>query len=338
MPLSVRDACQPHPSVLRSDPEPDIEDISAVIAAAERDAEAFFARNAVTGGMRQMFELGIARLDGRSDQAVYTLTQAMGGGKTHLMVSFGLIAKSASLRTHVLDEADINAPNSFGQARVVAISGRQPMDHLIWGEIAHQLDKPDAFRKFWENGPAAPGEHDWAQLIGDAPVLILLDELAPYLDYAQTREYGQGTLANIVTYALANLFAAAIKLPRCMVVVSNLAAAYQGASRSLAQTVADLAQELRRSAKEITPVALNSGEVFDILRCRLFEKLPEPDVIDRVADAYAQSMDEAVRSRMVARTPEQFADEYTAATRSTRACGISSHSSATTRSSARRAG
>ena len=83
--LTVRDACRPHPSVLRADPEPDIEDIAQVIRAAEKDAEAFFTRNHVTGGMRQMFELGVARLDGRSDQAVYTLTQAMGGGKTHLL-------------------------------------------------------------------------------------------------------------------------------------------------------------------------------------------------------------------------------------------------------------
>lgn len=309
MPLSVRDACRPHPSVLRSDPEPDIEDIGQVIQVAERDAEAFFARNHITGGMRQIFEVGIARLDGRSDQAIYTLTQAMGGGKTHLMVSFGLIAKSAALRTKVLDGAGIKAPNSFGSARVVAISGRQPMDHFIWGEVAHQLGRPDGFRKFWEGGPAAPGEQDWAKLIGNEPTLILLDELAPYIDYAQTRELGQGTLANVVTYALANLFAAAIKLPRCMVVVSNLSAAYQGASKSLAQTVANLSQELRRSAKEITPVALNSGEVFDILRRRLFEKLPSKDVVDQVADAYAKSMDEAVRSRMVAKTPEQFADE-----------------------------
>ena len=42
----------------------EIEDISEVIEAAERDADAFFARNHVTGGMRQMFEVGIARLDG----------------------------------------------------------------------------------------------------------------------------------------------------------------------------------------------------------------------------------------------------------------------------------
>lgn len=307
--LTVRDCCIPHPNVLRADPEPDIEDIGQVIETAEKDAAAFFSRNHVTGGMRQLFELGVARLDGRSDQAVYTLTQAMGGGKTHLMVAFGLIAKSPAVRTSVLDAAGVNAPNGFGAAHVVAISGRSPTDNFIWGEIARQLGREDAFRKFWENGARAPGERDWVELIGNAPTLIMLDELAPYLDYAQTRELGSGTLANVVTYALANLFSAAIKLPRCMVVVSNLSAAYQGASKSLAQIIANLSQEVRRSAKEITPVALNSGEVFDILRRRLFTSLPNRDAIDHVAVAYAKTMDEAVRSRMVAKSPEQFADE-----------------------------
>lgn len=309
MTMTVRDCCVPHPNVLRADPEPDIEDIAQVIQLEENDAQAFFARNYVTGGMRQLFELGVARLDGRSDQAVYTLTQAMGGGKTHLMVAFGLLAKSATTRTAVLDKAGIISPNGFGAAKVVAISGRSPTDNFIWGEIAAQLGREDGFRKFWENGAKAPGEKDWIDLIGDTPTLIMLDELAPYLDYAQTRELGQGTLANVVTYALANLFSAAVKLPRCMVIVSNLSAAYQGASRSLAQTVANLSQELRRGAKEITPVALNSGEVFDILRRRLFTSLPNKDAIDKIAVAYAKTMDEAVRSRMVAKTPEQFADE-----------------------------
>jgi predicted AAA+ superfamily ATPase len=259
--------------------------------------------------MRQMFELGIARLDGRSDQAVYTLTQAMGGGNTHLMVAFGLVAKAPALRTKVLDASGIKAPSGFGAARVVAFSGRTNPDHFIWVEIASRLEKPDAFAKFWHSGPKAPDEKDWMALIGDEPTLILLDELPPWLDNAQTLAVGQGTLANVATYALANLLSAAIKLPRTMVVVSNLSAAYQGASKSLAQVLSNLDQEVRRSAKEITPVALNSNEIFEILRRRLFEVLPDRAQVDKVAYAYARSMDGAVRSRMVAKTPEQFADE-----------------------------
>ena len=50
--MTVRDSCEPHPNVLRSDPEPDIEDIGQVIQTAEKDAAAFFVRNHVTGGKR----------------------------------------------------------------------------------------------------------------------------------------------------------------------------------------------------------------------------------------------------------------------------------------------
>jgi hypothetical protein len=35
--------------------------------------------------MEQLFREGMLRLSGKSDQAVFELTQAMGGGKTHMM-------------------------------------------------------------------------------------------------------------------------------------------------------------------------------------------------------------------------------------------------------------
>ncbi|MBV8524768.1 MAG: ATP-binding protein [Acetobacteraceae bacterium] len=306
---TVRQACTPHASVLRADPEPDIEDLAQVVRAAEADADRFFSRNHVTSGMKQLFELGIARLDGRSEQGVYTLTQAMGGGKTHLMVAFGLIAKSPELRQRVLDGTGIRVPNSFGAARVVAFSGRNNPDHYIWGEIASQLGKAEAFARFWNPGPKAPDEKDWIGLIGDQPTLIMLDELPPWIDYASTITVGQGTLANTATYALGTLFSAVLKLPRTMVILSNLSAAYTNASKMLAQALNNIRQEANRGVKEIIPVALNTTEIFDILRKRLFEKLPGAREVDEVAAAYAKSMDEAVRSRIVAMTPEQYAEQ-----------------------------
>ena len=54
----------------------------------------FFVRNFVTHGMEQLFKEGMLRLSGKSDQAVFELTQAMGGGKTHLMVALGLLARN----------------------------------------------------------------------------------------------------------------------------------------------------------------------------------------------------------------------------------------------------
>ena len=168
--LTVRDCCVPRQYVLQPDGRADIEDIALSVSAAEEDADAFFALNHVTAGMRLLFETGLARLDGRSQQADFLLAQAMGGGKTHLMVSFALIAKSPAVRQRVLDAAGINIRTGFGAARVVAFSGRNNPDHYFWGEIARQLGKGDtSFNRHWLNGPKGPDKDAWIDLIGDEP-------------------------------------------------------------------------------------------------------------------------------------------------------------------------
>jgi hypothetical protein len=308
--LTVRDCCVPRQYILQPDGRADIEDIALSVRAAEEDADAFFALNHVTAGMRLLFETGLARLDGRSQQADFLLAQAMGGGKTHLMVSFALIAKSPAVRQRVLDAAGMNIRTGFGAARVVAFSGRNNPDHYFWGEIAHQLGKGDtSFNRHWLNGPKGPDQGAWIDLIGDEPTVILLDELAPWFRMAQAVPVGQGSLASHGEYALANLREAARALPRCILIGSSLAGAYGDESRALLQIFSNVEGEAKRGAQIIEPVALNTDEIFGILKKRLFEKLATPDQIEEVAQAYAAAMDEAVRSRAVARTPEQYADD-----------------------------
>jgi predicted AAA+ superfamily ATPase len=132
--------------------------------------------------MQTLMQEGINRLAGKSSQSSFHLKQAMGGGKTHLLVGFGLLAKHPNLRkTYCID-----IPNSdaFDVARVAAFTGRNHPEHYFWGEVAEQLGKPAAFKKFWANGPKAPDENDWLALFdGDQPVLILLDEMPPYFNY-----------------------------------------------------------------------------------------------------------------------------------------------------------
>jgi predicted AAA+ superfamily ATPase len=48
--------------------------------------------------MKTLLTKGIARLAGKSNDSVFHLKQAMGGGKTHLVVGFGLLAKDQTLR------------------------------------------------------------------------------------------------------------------------------------------------------------------------------------------------------------------------------------------------
>jgi predicted AAA+ superfamily ATPase len=74
-----------------------IENLSDVLDRTESEAGDFFDKNHLTQGMEILLSQGLKRLAGRSDQAVFELKQAMGGGKTHSMIALGLLARNAEL-------------------------------------------------------------------------------------------------------------------------------------------------------------------------------------------------------------------------------------------------
>jgi predicted AAA+ superfamily ATPase len=261
--------------------------------------------------MRDLIDEGIARLAGTSSQAVFHLKQAMGGGKTHLLVGFGLLAKHPGLRrAHCSGRPGAEA---FGVARIAAFNGRNNPDHFFWGEIANQLGKGDQFRSFWTGGPKAPDERDWLQLFeGDEPVLILLDEMPPYFHYLDTQKVGNGTVADIATRAFANLLTAAGKKKNVCVVVSDLAAAYETGGKLIHRALEDARAELGRQERSITPVDLAANEIYDILRKRLFTALPDKSEIEDIADAFGRKLAEASKSKTASRGAEAIADEIAA--------------------------
>ena len=87
---TVKQACTFNPVIRDYRMAEGIENLADLIAD-NGDGRDFFARNYVTHGMEQLFKEGMLRLSGKSDQAVFELTQAMGGGKTHMMVALGLV-------------------------------------------------------------------------------------------------------------------------------------------------------------------------------------------------------------------------------------------------------
>src|SRR5216684_7959899 len=94
---TVRDACQLQPNALSIKLSDQIEQLDELINA-EGDGTEFFEKTYITQGMQDLISEGTARLAGVSSQAVFHLKQAMGGGKTHLLVGFGLLAKFPALR------------------------------------------------------------------------------------------------------------------------------------------------------------------------------------------------------------------------------------------------
>jgi len=160
---------------------------------------------------------------------------------------------------------------------------------------------------FWRSGARTPGVDEWVSILGDEPVLILLDELPSYLQMAQSEPVGASTLGDLTIGALERLFNALPRCPRACVVVTNLKDdVYLDGSAQLRTLIENLTKHYDRNAQAITPVRQNSGEVFAIVRKRLFDTLPDPLRIDEVAQACVAALQKAKRVDTIPTAPETF--------------------------------
>lgn len=110
MPIeSVKQLCTPS-SVVVSDSL--VEQVAQIedFAAGKVDGREFFRRNHFTDGLKLLVNRGFDRLAGRSEDGAFYLTQAMGGGKTHSLIAFGLLASGrASSGSRGSRRTDISA-------------------------------------------------------------------------------------------------------------------------------------------------------------------------------------------------------------------------------------
>jgi hypothetical protein len=305
MPIAtVKQLCTPN-AVVASDSL--VEQVAQLedFASGKIEGHEFFRRNHFTAGLELLVTRGFERLAGKSDDGAFYLTQAMGGGKTHSLIALGLLAANPDLRKQILPK--LRAGNEFGAAKVVIFSGHQNPDSLLWGHVAEKLGHGDVMAPFWRNGARSPGVDEWVSVLGDEPVLILLDELPSYLQMAQGEPVGNTTLGDLTIGALERLFNALPRCSRACVVVTNLKDdVYLDGSSQLRKLIESLTKHYDRNAQAITPVQQNTGEVFAIVRKRLFDALPSPERIDEVAQAYVDALQKAKRVDTIATTPEAF--------------------------------
>ena len=301
---TVKELCAPRQSIFRDDARDDVLDITNLLDGSI-DADKFFSENFQTQGMKMLLRHAFDRFAGKSDTGLVKLTQAMGGGKTHNMLALALLARDPALRTKVLGPD--RERDRIGAVKVIAFTGRESDHPLgVWGALAEQLGRKDLFRDLY-SPLKAPGQSAWVNLLKGETVLVLLDELPPYLDNARAVAVGNSDLCAVTVTALSNLFNALGQpaLSRVCVVFSDLAAAYRDASESLR----NLAREAGRMAIDIAPVASNTDEVYDILRTRLFEKVPAKAAEDvrEVASAWRDAAADAVRAGYVNATRDNAA-------------------------------
>lgn len=90
---TTANACKLQPKAMEINVGDQIEQLDQIIQ--DSDGGKYFAKTFITDGMKTLLTKGMARLAGKSNDAVFHLKQAMGGGKTHLLVGFGLLARDA---------------------------------------------------------------------------------------------------------------------------------------------------------------------------------------------------------------------------------------------------
>ncbi|MGO9431398.1 DUF499 domain-containing protein [Rhodoblastus sp.] len=301
---TVKQLCTPNSIVTSDSLVEQVEQIED-FASGRVDGHEFFRRNYFTAGLELLVKRGFERLAGRSDDGAFYLTQAMGGGKTHSLIALGLLAADPALRREIVPK--VATGNEFGAAKVVIFNGHQNPETLLWGYLAEKLGQPDVMAPFWRNGAKTPGVDEWVAVLGDQPILILLDELPSYLQMAQGEPVGATTLGELTIGALERLFNALPRCPRACVVVTNLKDdVYLDGSSQLRTLIENLTKHYDRNAQAITPVQQNTGEVFAIVRKRLFDELPPPERVDEVAQAYVAALQKAKRVDTIPTTPEIF--------------------------------
>jgi predicted AAA+ superfamily ATPase len=298
---NVSALCKPRDSVFDDTSRDDVLNLSD-LAQGKIDPAKFFDENFKTKGMEILFETAFKRFSGKSDTGVIKLTQAMGGGKTHNMLALALLAQNPDWRKKIVGSEYDN----IGEIKVVAFTGRESDTEFgIWGSIAEQLGKKEFFAKYY--APLqAPGESAWVNLLKEQKVLILLDELPPYLVNGKSIPIGNSDLCAVTTTALSNLFTAIGKgeLSEVCLVFSDLRATYETGSQILSASFKELENEGNRVALPLEPVALNTDEVYDILRKRLFSACPTANAssVNEIAVGYKEALVGAGKSGLTGYT------------------------------------
>jgi hypothetical protein len=267
--MSIHSLCKPRPSVFAADRRATVLSLDTFLKGQVNGPE-FFEENFFTNGMLTLVDRAFRHLGGAgAGSSVFLLSQAMGGGKTHSMIALGLLARDPELRKKVLG-AQNPAPN-LGRCCVVGFNGRSTdAAGGIWGSIADQLGKAEQFARYVSPLLNAPGPEAWKQLLGDDPLVLFLDELPFYLEYAVAVPVGNADLGVVTTSALANLFVAVAEMENVCLVLSDLAGTnftigQANLESAFNRAVHGITSESKRIAVPITPVNPN-GDATPYMR------------------------------------------------------------------------
>jgi hypothetical protein len=325
---SIFETCEPRQDVLTGELAEDqfaasLADVAHSSDAPEvyADPRLFFEKTYPTSGLQELLTrlstrfVGAHNDDYTGTNGILRLDTSFGGGKTHNQIAAYHLAESPSavpdLSDFILDQdiadeytdaaalgLDVNTAVFVG-AHVDAEDARSnyddpdaPATKTMWGEMAYQLFGREGYEFLRENDEnrTPPGTTKLERLFerNDNPSLILIDEIAAYLEQAAAVEIGDSTLAKQTNTFLMSLLSATQNNDKVTVVLSIADTAFADQAEDVRGLVSESISEFNRISDRvegsITPT--EDEEISAVLRHRLFEQI-DSDGRDATVDAYA---------------------------------------------------
>lgn len=212
---------------------------------------------------------------------------SFGGGKTHSMIAMYHMCRDWDVTPVVIDGTDLD-----------------PSTQTIWGEMGRQLN----YNTDVMSGRVAPGGAAIVELLERSkPVLILIDEIAHYLDGskgvsagASNVDVGQSNMAVQTVNFLQKLFNKTGQMPRVCVVIS-----LPDRDQVIEKEYYAQVQRLAGRQRQVVTVATDD-DIPHIIRRRLFDT-EEAVMSDRAAGIIQSYVGECVEGHSI---PEDEADAY----------------------------
>ena len=288
------------------------------------NSELFFEKTFFTIGLKNIAKRVIQGLNGGADaeNRVISLQTGFGGGKTHCLISLYHIAKTGNhLKDSVFvdDLIETTGNPKFKNANIAVFTNTtndptqgRTVDGIniktLWGEIAYQLGGKQAYEIIKANDEqrTAPKGLFKKILKKTKPALILIDELADYCVAASGITVGNSNLADQTISFIQEISEAVAGTDNCVFVATLPASVDEiAASENGQEILTALSNRLMRVGADTKPVA--DEEIFEVIRCRLFEDLGDELEIEKVISQYSEMYKKLARSKVlpaIAEKPE----------------------------------
>jgi len=249
----------------------------------------FFAATHLTSGLRRLLADVLDGLAGGKGDRVLQLRSPFGGGKSHTLAALYHTGHDRSTVDALPEGPSLPDP---GPVRVAVFDGEKFDVHgreingqhvqTMWGMLAAQLECYDLVA-YHDQNRIPPGGDVIADMLGDAPTLLLLDEVLNYLERILAEPVGDSTLGRLTQNFLQSLSVEVARASHAVLVYSLQASAHEAFGHEMLLRILDHLTSRVDAKRE--PVV--GDEILPVLRRRLLAESPDPGAAQAAAETFA---------------------------------------------------